>query len=131
MIYPASVARASGTLVAVGARAEGENAVEVACEVGVPPADAGAHVAALRKRLGPGARTAVGAPMREIGTLAEATSGEPAGGTWVRAAVRLNRPVGFFTNELVRGTCRATSAAERSRRWRPSPSPERSRRGAP
>ncbi len=103
VMYPASVARASGTLVAVGARADGENAVEVACEVGVPPADARRHVAALRKSLGPAARTASGVPMREIGTFAEATSGAAAGSTWVRAAVRLNRPVGFFTNELVRG----------------------------
>jgi hypothetical protein len=43
--------------------------------------------------------------MRAAGTiLAEATSGETAGRTWVRAAVRLNCPVGFFTDELVRGS---------------------------
>jgi hypothetical protein len=103
VIYPTSVVKASGTLVAVGARADGQNAVELACEVGVPPADAARHVAALRKSLGPNARLPGGEPVREIGTLAEAASGKAAGRTWVRAAVRLNRPVGFFTNELVRG----------------------------
>jgi hypothetical protein len=102
VIYPGSVAGFAGALVAVGARAEGENAVEVACEVGVPAGQADPKVAALRKRLGPGARTSAGVPMRQVGTLAEAAGGETAGRTWVRAAVRLNRPVGFFTDELVR-----------------------------
>ena len=120
MIYPGSVARMGGTLVAVGARAEGENAVEVACEVGVPAGQVDAHVAALRKCLAPASRTPNGAPIREIGTLAGATSGKAAGRTWVRAAVRTNHPVGFFTNELVRGSLpqyfRRVKAQEPSRR---------------
>jgi hypothetical protein len=102
VIYPGSVAGFGGALVAVGARAEGENAVEVACEIGVPAGAADTKVAALRRSLGPDARTSAGVPMRQVGTLAEAAGGETAGRTWVRAAVRLNRPVGFFTDELVR-----------------------------
>jgi hypothetical protein len=58
------------------------------------------------RRLGDDALYAVIYPtsvVKASGTLTDASSGEAAGRTWVRASVRLNRPAGFLTSELVRG----------------------------